>query len=409
VKIIHAVSGLLISAGGPSRSIPALATALAERGVNVSLLRRHSANEVPFPTGVKDARLDGKAVTIPHNDKIPLTDYLGSSDIVHSHGIWAPFNHQIASHKPKLHIIAPRGMLEPWSLNNSKWKKRLAWWLYQRRDLHNATAFHATALSEAENIRRLGFKQPIAVIPNGIVLPDDAVWRSSFLVPRASLDLDSSSFVVSGSSFGTEDPRFESEEPRTKNQEPTKKTAFFLSRLHPKKGLPMLLEAWARIRPNDWRLVIAGNDEVGHTRELQEKIKQLGLESDVELPGPLFDEAKEQAYLNADLFILPSYSENFGIVVAEALGYGLPVLTTTGCPWQQLETHNCGWWVEPTVASLEAGLQAALGAGSEELRAMGLRGRKLVEQNYQWPGIAERMLEFYGWILNGGTQPTFVV
>lgn len=171
----------------------------------------------------------------------------------------------------------------------------------------------------------------------------------------------------------------------------------------------MLLEAWARIRPNDWRLVIAGNDEVGHTRELQEKIKQLGLESDVELPGPLFDEAKEQAYLNADLFILPSYSENFGIVVAEALGYGLPVLTTTGCPWQELETEGCGWWVEPTVASLEAGLQAALGAGSEELRAMGMRGRRLVEEKYQWPGIAERMLEFYRWILNGGDKPDFVV
>ena len=109
------------------------------------------------------------------------------------------------------------------------------------------------------------------------------------------------------------------------------------------------------------------------------------------------------------MFVLPSYSENFGIVVAEALGYGLPVLTTTGCPWEELETQGCGWWVDPTQNGIEKGLAAALSVQDLEQQAMGLRGRQLVKEKYQWPGIAERMQQFYNWILNGGRQPEFVV
>lgn len=171
----------------------------------------------------------------------------------------------------------------------------------------------------------------------------------------------------------------------------------------------MLLDAWARLAPDGWRLVIAGNDDSNHLPEVQAKIAAHALQDQVEVVGPLFGEAKEEAYRDADLFVLPSYSENFGIVVAEALGYGVPVLTTTGCPWQELEAHGCGWWVEPTSEGIESGLNQALGTKNEELSAMGARGRALVEEKYQWPGIAERMLEFYDWLSNGGKQPSFVV
>jgi glycosyltransferase involved in cell wall biosynthesis len=171
----------------------------------------------------------------------------------------------------------------------------------------------------------------------------------------------------------------------------------------------MLLDAWKKLAPVGWRLVIAGNDDSNHLPVLERKIAELELSGQVELVGPLFGDAKEQAYLNGDLFVLPSYSENFGIVVTEALGYQMPVLTTTGCPWKELATERCGWWVEPTPAGIEQGLKAALATSDQERLEMGVRGRELVKQKYLWPAIAEDMSDFYQWLLGKGDQPDFVV
>jgi glycosyltransferase involved in cell wall biosynthesis len=300
-----------------------------------------------------------------------------SIDVVHLHGIWLDFCRDAAIWSrlnERCFVVSPHGMLEPWALNHKKWKKKLAYALYQKQDLQQARAFHACSVQEAESIRNLGFKQPIAVIPNGVQLPD---------LPTEKLKLN----------------KLETE----------KKTALFLSRIHPKKGLPMLLNAWKQLAPIDWRLVIAGNDDGGYVPALEALIESLGLLDQVEFVGPLFGEAKEEAYLNADLFVLPSYSENFGIVVTEALGYQVPVLTTTGCPWQELETENCGWWVEPTPEGIEQGLKAALATSDAERREMGQRGRELVENRYLWPAIASNMSVFYHWLLEGGRKPDFVV
>lgn len=297
-----------------------------------------------------------------------------SLDIVHLHGIWLDLCRDTAiwarSNKMPL-VISPHGMLEPWALNHKRFKKQIAMALYQRRDLKSAHAFHACSQQEAENIRRLGLTQPIAVIPNGVQLPE---FRAQGVEVRGQ-----------------------------------KKTVLFLSRINPKKGLPMLLDVWRRVASDDWRLVIAGNDDANHLPVVQRKIQELGLGAQVELVGPLFGAAKEEAFLNADLFVLPSYSENFGIVVTEALGYQVPVLTTTGCPWKELETEGCGWWVDPTPEGIEVGLRKALSTKNEELFAMGLRGRDLVERCYLWPAIATNMSIFYEWLLNGGDKPDFVV
>ena len=382
------------SVGGPPRSVTQLSKALLDKGVDVSLLTATWSDDTNVEV---DAQIrlvvveGGKTLwckwVAGFGRKLQNTDF--KADVLHMHGLWLNCCREFATYARREQrplIVAPRGMLEPWAMRHKAWKKKLAWQAFQKRDLKRATAFHSTAQSEAESIRRLGFKQPIAVIPNGIVLPNLTVGGALNKVPSSSCD---------GS------------EPSTKNPDP--RTALFLSRINTKKGLPMLLDVWKRVAPEGWRLVIAGNDDCGHLHVVVEKIKALGLKDRVELAGPLFGDAKEEAYRNADLFVLPSYSENFGIVVAEALGYGVPVLTTTGCPWSELLTHDCGWWVEPTPSGIEAGLNQALCTENQELSAMGARGRELVEQKYQWPEIAERMSEFYGWIMNGGKQPDFVV
>lgn len=386
MNVIHTVPSLGESGGGPPRSVSQLCNILCQQESSIGIVTTVDPNDpiLPLEAGIQLTALARRGTSF--SDRLRATDFGAALEgvdrsipisVVHQHGIWLRSSHAVTrfAHENKLPlVVAPRGMLEPWALNHRKLKKKLAWVLYQERDLEKATAFHATAQSEADSIRRLGFNQPIAVIPNGVHLPQITTDQ------------------LKNSGSNTE-----------------KKTVLFLSRINPKKGLPMLLDAWGRLAPADWRLVIAGNDDSNHLPVIERKINEQGLGERVVIAGPLFGEAKQAAYRNADLFVLPSYSENFGIVVAEALGFGLPVLTTTGCPWQELQTHKCGWWVEPTPAGIETALNEALRTTNEELSSMGRRGRRLVEKNYQWSGIAERMLEFYNWLLDGGRQPDFVV
>ena len=386
MNVIHTVPSLGESGGGPPRSVSQLCNALCQQESSIGIVTVVEPNDpiVPLDPGIQLTPLEARGSSF--YGRLGAADFGGALhgidqsipiSVVHQHGIWLRSSHAVTrfAHENKLPlVVAPRGMLEPWAINYKKWKKKIAWMLYQKSDLSLVTAFHATAHSEAESIRRLGFKQPIAVMPNGVHLPQTTADQ----LKNGASNTD-------------------------------KKTALFLSRINPKKGLPMLLDAWGRLAPADWQLVIAGNDDSNHLPVVERKISELGLGERVVIAGPLFGEAKEVAYRNADLFVLPSYSENFGIVVAEALGFGVPVVTTTGCPWQELQAHKCGWWVEPTPAGMEAALSEALRTTNEELSCMGRRGRRLVEKNYQWSGIAERMLEFYDWLLDGGRHPDFIV
>ncbi|MBB4070366.1 glycosyltransferase involved in cell wall biosynthesis [Salinibacter ruber] len=292
--------------------------------------------------------------------------------LIHDHGIWLPTNvtaATVARTRGVPLVISTRGMLTDWALQHNRWKKRLAWWAYQKHVLGQAALFHVTSQEEVDVLRDLGFDQPAAVIPNGVSLPE--------------LSLSS-------------------ESPHTENR------VLFLSRIHPKKGLPMLIDAWSEVDPENWQLELVGPSEGGHREDLERQVRRLGLGDAVRFPGPVSDDEKWDVYRRADLFVLPTHSENFGIVVAEALAAGVPVITTTGAPWADLEAHDCGWWVDPNSESIACALAQATALTDAKRTEMGQRGRRLVEDKYSWSGAADKMIEAYRWLQAGGECPDFV-
>jgi glycosyltransferase involved in cell wall biosynthesis len=253
----------------------------------------------------------------------------------------------------------------------STWKKRPFWWLWQRPALEAADCLHATALSEYQEIRAAGLTSPVAVIPNGIDLPD---------LPMARRRQGGDGIVLS------------------------------LGRIHPKKALDRLVRAWAQIEPAfpSWRLRIVGPAEVGHDRQLMALAHTLGLQR-LTIEGPIYNaDAKLRAYRDADLFVLPTLNENFAMTVAEALAAEVPVISTKGAPWSGLETEHCGWWIDHGVEPLIAALRWAMTLGYEERQAMGVRGRAWMARDFSWDRVGRDMLQVYAWLKEGGDLPPTV-
>lgn len=306
-------------------------------------------------------------------------------DVLHQHSIWLALSRvtnrwRNAFHRPT--VVAPQGTLEEYTLGISKWKKKLALCAYEMDNLQHADCLHATAISEAKSFRNFGLTNPIAVIPNGVPVEwlngkgDPVRFRNRFSIPS------------------------------------DKRILLFLSRVHPKKGLPLLFSAIAELRQamDGWCLVIAGFEDVpGYQRELEQLAKRLDISKKIIFVGPHFGQDKADVFSAADIFVLPTYSENFGIAVTEALALGLPVLTTYGAPWEELRSHKCGWWVEISVQGVYNALQDAISRSNQELMEMGARGKLLVESKYTWPQVTKMTIELYGWLLRRGSKPDFVV
>ena len=339
--------------GGTTRSVKGLCGALSNAGENVSLLVLHGRHSFE----------NAGRINVIYGHKVDVDAY----DIVHLHGLWDPALHGIVK-KCRAHnipyIISPRGMLDPWSLSVKKVKKKLAMLLYQERDLKCAVAFHATAVEEAEHIRRLGFTQPIVIAANGVAVPT--------VMPEKSC----------GNSLYTH-------------------TAIFLSRLHPGKGLLTLAKAWARVRPIGWRMLIVGPDTYGHKKQVISLLNQLGITQQWQFVDHLDDVRKWDAYRAADLLIHPSVSENFGITIVEGLAAGLPVIATKGAPWSELEERKCGWWIDIGVEPLVKALKDAFALNDMSRAEMGERGRALVAEKYTWDAVVKAMITGYKEVLNG--------
>ncbi|QQS55453.1 MAG: glycosyltransferase [Candidatus Competibacteraceae bacterium] len=381
LSVFHTIAGLQVQSGGTSKAVVDLADALGQQpAIHPVLVSQALLGESTLPS------LNPNVQRLIANTNSPNALRLGlplrgalhnlikdhEFSLIQNHGLWLPVNHWV-SRFARTHRIAmiaqPHGMLEPWAMNHKAWKKRLAWNLYQRRDLESAAVLHATAEQEAESFRQLGLRQPIAIIPNGTDLPE---WRDQ-AYPKG-----------------------------------TPRKMLFLSRIHQKKGLLNLIQAWQIVRPSGWKMIIAGPDEGGHQPIVEAAIHQAGLQDDFEFTGSVYGDEKEALYRSAEVFVLPTFSENFGLVVAEALACGVSVITTKGAPWQGLHTHRCGWWIDIGVEPLVAALREAMNLPPDTLREMGQRGRTYVEQNFGWPGIAQQMLSVYRWVLGQGERPDCV-
>jgi glycosyltransferase involved in cell wall biosynthesis len=303
---------------------------------------------------------------------------------VHQHGIW-PMISRVTNRWREVFgrptVVAPQGSLEPRSLGRSRWRKRLALASYEGTNLAQTTCLQANSMAEAEHFREFGLRQPIAVIPNGF--PD--AWLDS---------------TGDGARF------------RSRQGLPgDRRLALFVARIHPIKGLGRLVRAVARDpqKFSDWLFVLAGPDEDGHRQQVVQLANQLGVADRFRFVGALYGDDKRDAYAAADFFLLPSDSESFGITVAEALGAGVPALTTHGAPWQELQQHDCGWWVPPTVDGIAEGLEAALGASCTRLEEMGQRGRELVARRYTWTQVGGQAVQLYQWLGGTGERPGFVI
>lgn len=299
-------------------------------------------------------------------------------DCVHLHGIWSPrlASRMVGWQRNGLPcIVTPHGMLQPWALQHKRVKKALAWWIYQRAILQRADVLHATSQTEAEQFIKLGLRAPVALIPWGVETPETAQHARSKV-------------------FWTSE---------------AERTALFVGRIYPVKGLSMLVEAWDRVQPQGWKMKVVGPDEAGHRAKLEASLRRSRCAAAFEFTGPINGKDKEIAYRHASLFIMPSFTENFGMAIAEALSHGLPVVTTKGTPWKMLEANHCGWWVSPSVDALASALEEATNLSPQELQTMGQRARDLIREKFSWEKAASDMNSVYNWTLGRGVKPGCVV
>ena len=392
MNILHVVVSVGKKSGGLGPAVLGLAQAQRDLGVQTTIWCLDfgdEALEVAGDWGLADSivvweRSGPAQLGFSRNVLGAALSNAGSRyDLIHQHGIWLGISYIVNQWRRKFSrptVVAAHGALDGYARRRSRFKKWLAWQLYENENMRSAVCLQALAMSEAWCFREVGLSNPVAVIPNGV--PEH--WLKS--------QGDGDKFRYQ---FGI----------------PTdKRMLLFLSRIERKKGLPMLIEAISHMRDqfNNWLLVIAGPNERGHQYEIERLIDRLNVGEMIQFVGPLYGSDKLNAFAAADLFVLPTYSEGAPVAVLEALGAGVPVLTTRGAPCEDLVKYKCGWWVEVSVNGIQEALMDAFQRSASELRAMGQNGISLVMDKYTWPVVARQTPDLYLWLLGNAGRPGFV-
>jgi glycosyltransferase involved in cell wall biosynthesis len=296
-------------------------------------------------------------------------------DLVHIHTIWNWVEWTAVRESVKAgvpYVISPRGMLEASAMRHRRWRKAVAFPLLERRNLGRAAFLHATAATEYETLDRLALGVRSVLVPNAV---DGVLNREDFAgILRKRIGVRPDVPIVA-----------------------------WLGRIHPIKRLDLLAEAFRQVHEHiPAHLVIAGPDETGQRQSLEGLLR--GIASDVHWLGELNDAQKRELLSDANVLVLCSNSESFGMSVLEALAAGTPVVVTRTCPWQEVESAGCGFWVEQEAQAMAKALLDIL---SDPILAatMGKKAQQLVRSNYSWDVAALKMVKYYSQSIAGALSP----
>lgn len=301
-----------------------------------------------------------------------------NSDILHMEALWRYPQLLMTAwkkHKKVPIVCSPHGMLDPYIINNQGWLKRLVSKLFFQKSLEAVDCYHALCQKEYEDIRAYGLKQPVAIIPNGINMPDPNL-------------------------------KFE----KTDN----KKHLLYLGRLHKKKGVDLLIKAVADIKDENaalldsWQIDLVGWDHENCKAELERIVAENHLEDMVVFHGGLFGKDKQRMYATADGYILPSHGEGLPMTVLEAWSWKLPVIMTPECHLPEGYDAEAAIRINDNVVSVKNGLMKFFGMDDKERKVIGQRGYDLVSEKFTWNASTKKMIEVYEWLLGKSEKPDFV-
>lgn len=373
MNVLHVIPSVALRDGGPAVAIREMTAALADEGASVTVATTDADGPrarlaVPHGKPVMVGRVAYRhfSRTVPGEWKLslPLARWLyahaGDFDVVHVHALFsfATIPGSRASARAGVpFVLRPLGTLDPWSLGQRSWKKAPYLALVERKHLREAAAIHVTSESERSAIERLGYGDKARVIPLGVPVAPAARGAR-----RAA---------------GTR--------------------LLFLSRLHPKKNIPLLLDAVraARDGGTSLELVIAGGGPDGYRAELESRAKALGIDGEVRFVGHVEGAEKARLFSEADVFVLPSSQENFGIAVAEALAAGVPVIASDQVAIaQEVADAGAGWVVPVSRDALVAALRDASG-DTVRRAAMGERAAAFARERYSWARTGRELMALY--------------
>ena len=370
---------------GPPQQLHRLARELRLLGVDVRVIttNRSGAGTLDVQAG---RWIEHEGVPVYYGRRIPRTADLswdawraiareaGAASLIHVTGVFSWINLVAAAASRRRGmplVVSPRGSLDPDALVFSARKKA---WFFRAggfRALEEAAAFHVTSEMERVHVKAFLPGAHTGLVPNGVVVPSEldlALWTS---MPATS------------------------------------PMALFLGRIHPKKNVIQLVRAWASVarRHSDAKLVLAGPDDHGHRIEVERVIAAERLDASVLFAGRVVGDDKNKLLARARCLILPSVTENFGNVVAEALAHRVPVIASTGTPWGGLRDRDCGWWIPPTVEGLARAIDGALTLDAETRIAKGERGRRWMIEEFSWAKVARGMTDFYHGVVSNRRVP----